>query len=500
LRIPFPERIPINRVAIFAGALFFIQLLEKTPIYFCAGSLVFILIAAFAFNAAGGLTRASGAYIFSYSMLVVIIGICYKAFLGEAAQTLLQDPVTDIEAYVATIAGMFAAVMVSRRLRRRSGLLQGVLIESRMYEASIGCIAVGMVGALGISLLGQSAALLQSAFAQLNQLVPLGIIIGVMYEIRRSGGSRSSNIAIMIGGAYVFFYGIIGFSKQGLLTPFYCWLLPVAALRYRLSRAQVVSILAGLFIVFHYLVPFAQYGRGQVSELATASERLSTAIRLLEHPTQTRRLFLDESAEEGPGLGSYYSTNEGFWERLQFISADDKLNAVTDQGKVFGLWPLKAALLNTIPRFLWHDKPGINPGNMYAHDISDTAQGEGDVTTGISFSPTGEAYHLATWTGVLVIGPLMWCIFFVAYDSLLGDLRATPWGLLALALISHIAPEGGLSGVIGLMAFGIEIFTFCAFFAAWFAPLIASALLGPRRTKSTRNLPISAPVKPITPR
>ncbi|HEV2620001.1 MAG TPA: hypothetical protein VGU23_08715, partial [Acidobacteriaceae bacterium] len=99
MRIPFPERFPIDRAVLFAAALFLIQWLEGTPLYFCAGCMVFILIATLAFNAGGGLTRISGAYVFFYSMLVVVVGLCYKAFLGEPAQSNLVAPRTDIELY-----------------------------------------------------------------------------------------------------------------------------------------------------------------------------------------------------------------------------------------------------------------------------------------------------------------------------------------------------------------------------------------------------------------
>jgi hypothetical protein len=492
VRIPFPERVPLNRVAIFAAVLFVIQTLERTPLYFSAGCAAFILISAFAFNAAGGLTRASGAYVFSYSILVVIVGICYKAFLGEPAQSNLLAPQTDIAVYVGGIAAMYAAVVVSSRLRRKSGLLQNVLIDSRMYRASVGCIVFGVGGGFAIALLGESAVRLQAAFNQLNALIPLGIIIGVMYEIRHSGGFRSTNLAIILGAAYLFFLGTTGFSKQGMLEPYFCWLLPVCALRYRLSIAQILSCLAALFIIFHYLVPYSQYGRGLVPEGGgSLSERLAVAIPLLEHPERTRQIYIDQVTED-PGLASYFNSPQGFWERLQFISVDDRLNKITDDGKVFGLFPLKAALLNTIPHVFWPDKPNINLGNMYYHELSGTSQGEGDVTTGISFSPTGEAYHLATWAGVLFIAPLLWCVFFTVFDSLLGDLRTTPWGLLALASISHVAPEGGITATIGLLSFGLEILVFCAFFAAWFAPLLAIPVLGADRHRSERATAFSS--------
>ena len=123
MRIPFPERVPLNRVAIFAGVLFAVQRFQGTALYFSAGCVAFVLIAAFAFNAAGGLTRSSGAYVFFYSTLVVIVGLCYKAYLGEPADSNLRDPQTDILAYVGSIAAMLAAVLLSRRLSRKTGLL-----------------------------------------------------------------------------------------------------------------------------------------------------------------------------------------------------------------------------------------------------------------------------------------------------------------------------------------------------------------------------------------
>ena len=111
MRIPFPERVPIDRVALFAVALFAIQLLEGTAPYFAFGCSAFILISAFAFNTAGGLARTSGVYVFFYSVLVVIVGVCYKAFLGEPGQSNLLQPHTTIEVYVGGSTAMLAAVV-----------------------------------------------------------------------------------------------------------------------------------------------------------------------------------------------------------------------------------------------------------------------------------------------------------------------------------------------------------------------------------------------------
>lgn len=481
MRIPFPERVPIDRVALFAVALFMVQWFEGTALYFRSGCAVFILVAAFAFNTAGGLTRASGVYVFFYSILVFIIGVCYKAFLGEPGQSNLLDPRTTIAVYVGGITAMLAAVIVSSRFRRKSGLLDNVLKESRMYRASVGCMAFGIAGGFLFSLLGESGNQLNSAFTQLNLLIPLGMIIGVMYEIRRSGGTRSINLLILLAGIYCFlFYGVLNFSKQGMLLPAVCWFFPVCALRFRLSAMQVAACLTTAFVVFYYLVPYSQYGRNLTEDAKTFDQRAALAATLLEHPDKTRKAY--EETQNAEGLTSYYNQPEGFWDRLQFISVDDRLIDVTDHGHVFGLLPLKAELLNTIPHALWPDKPTINFGNVYAHEVGELPPD--DTSTGISWSPTAEAYHMDTWIGLLVIAPLMWFLLFVVYDSLFGDLRTSPWGLLVIALFSHSAPEGALTGTIYVLTFGLEALVFCAFFAAWVAPVFAIPVLGPDRRRA----------------
>lgn len=493
MRIPFPERVPIGRAALFAMALFIVQWLEGTTLFFRFGCAVFILIAAFAFNTAGGLTRASGAYVFFYSVLVVIIGVCYKAFLGEPGQSNLLDPRTTIKVYVGGITAMLAAVIVSNRFRRKSGLLQNLLTESQMYRASVGCITFGIAGASIIALLGESAGGLNSAFTQLNELIPLGIIIGVMYEIRRSGGTRSINMPILLGIGYSFlFYGLFGFSKQGMLLPVVSWFFPVCALRFRMSVLQVCSVLVCVFILFYYLVPFAQYGRAEAAEASSLSERAVIALDLIQHPGETRQHYEEIQAQFTAGtMGEYYNTAQGFWDRLQFVSVDDTLINITDEGKVVGFAPITESIINVVPHFIWPGKPRpIFGGNYYAHEIGGIP--EEDTTTGISFSPTAEAYHIAKWVGVLVVAPLLWFLFFVTFDSLFGDLRATPWGLLVVALISHTAPEGALTGLIYLLTFGLEIVVFCALFATYVAPVIASSVLGPERHRAARRLSFPA--------
>ena len=477
----------MSRVAVFGLLLFLIQMLEGSALYFATGTLAFIVIAAFAFNTAGGFSRASGAYVAFYAILDFIIGVCYKAFLGEPAEKNLGDPHTTISVYVGGICGIFIAVLISRRISRRTGILENILPNNQMYRSCVGCILFALGGPIMIGMLGSAGARLQTAFTQLNELLPLSIIIGTMYEVRRSGGTRSLNLPVVFALIHTFLiFGMFGFSKQGMLLPLYCWGIAICATRYRLSQLQAVGVGLWVFLVFWFLVPYSQYGRRSVNADTDLSARVAISERLLAHPTAVLKGY-KQLEEGGADSAWYYDKPEGFWDRLNFISVDDHLNAVTDNGHVFGYLPVEYSFINAIPHVFYPNKPTYNFGNMYAHEFGELP--DEDTTTGISFSPSGELYHLDKWRALLIVGPLLWALLFVVFDSLCGDLRKTPWGLLAVALLSHAAPETGIEGCVYMATFGSEILIFCAVFATYGAPAVASVFLGSRAADAPKFQP-----------
>jgi hypothetical protein len=58
------------------------------------------------------------------------------------------------------------------------------------------------------------------------------------------------------------------------------------------------------------------------------------------------------------------------------------------------------------------------------------------------------------WTGVFLVAPVIWIILFTVFDSLCGDVRKSPWGLVVIPVFAHIAPEGMLGGPIYFLWFG----------------------------------------------
>jgi hypothetical protein len=146
------------------------------------------------------------------------------------------------------------------------------------------------------------------------------------------------------------------------------------------------------------------------------------------------------------------------------------------------------AFENLVPHFLWPNKPTIHFGNFYAHEMGGLAAD--DVTTGISFSPSGEAFHTGRWMGVLLWAPLIWIALFTLFDSLCGDTRTSPWGLLMCAYFAHTAPETGLGGAIfsmGNVAVGLIV---AAVASAYIMPVLGTLFKGPGQVAVRRELPI----------
>jgi len=491
VRLPFPERISLFYVLVFATLLCIAQVLEGTSGLFSLCSFLFIMIAGIAFNLAGGFTRPSGSYVFFYAVLGVIVGLFWKAVLGEPADSNLLAPRVTIEVYLGGICAMLFAVYISRKLATKRPLLGTMLEDTKMQNATIGCMVVGMllVGIMSVVPHGTGSVL--SALQQLDRFLPLAIIIGVTHQIRRSGGTSSINLPVLISIVFSFFAGIVGFSKEGMLTPLLCWVIAASCMRYRVSLAQIAGGALAAIFIFQYLVPYSQYGRQYRS--TSFSEQFDASIDLLSRLGYVRQQnALQQADDDQASSAVYYNTPQGFFDRLQMISPDDTLIAFTEQNGPYGVLPLIQAFENLVPHVFWPSKPAVITGNFYDREMGNLP--EEDTTTGISFTPTGEAYHLARWTGVLVIAPTLWIVLFVIFDSLCGDVRKSPWGLLACVVFSHAAPEGLLTGVIYMYFYTTVMIVIAAVSASYIMPLIGTFLAGPEglrivRTGAIRSFP-----------
>jgi hypothetical protein len=507
VRLPFPEKIPIVPAFFLALTLCLIQISQGTHPTFALTAFFYILVATHGFNVAGGFTRTTGSFIFFNSVLGVIVGICMKAYLGEPADSNLLAPDLTISVLVVGMCMMVVAVYLSRRITPRRSILGRMVTDAKMQTATVGCLIAGLLLNVAFAIFPSGSGSVLSALNQLNRFFPMAVVLGTLNTIRRSGGRRSINLPAFLAGFLMFLTGLFGFSKEGMFAPFAAWILTAASQRYKLSRPQIVGAILAIIFIFRYLVPYAQYGRSFREENGVS---FATVYSLLTNLGYVREQYLQtsEDAYEAGVLG-YFNTPQGFFDRLQMLSIDDALINRTAQFGNFGGYPIILAFENVVPHFIWKDKPQILIGNIWAHEVG--LLSEEDESTGISFSSTSTGFHMLGWNGLFLLSPAIWLLLFTIFDSLCGDTRQTPWGLLVMVLYAHAGPEGDLPSLIYICfytAFGI---IFAAVVGAYVMPVLGTLFIGPegielRRARSIRSIagrillpPPPKPDQPHTP-
>ena len=491
MRIPFPVHIPLWCVVGFASVLFGVQLMQRTAPVFAVCSFLFIVISGITFNVAGGFSRPSGAYVFFYALLGAIVGLVWKAVLGEPADSNLAAPILTMEVFLGGITAMLMALYLSHKITARRPLLGNLVTETNMQNATVGCLVTGLTITALLNFVPHEGGGILSALAQINRFLPMALILGVIHQIRRTGGRSSISLPVLLSGGMIFISGLMGFSKEGIFLPLVCWLVAAGSQGYRLSRVQITGIVIGVFLMFRYLVPYSQYGRNFTADSFWARAEISVDLLSNLEDVRTKDRISSQDAYDAHRQG-YFNSPQGFADRLQMISVDDGLIDITEKNGTFGFSPIIVGFQNLVPHVLWPNKPVIGFGNLYAHELGGLP--DDDYTTGISFSPSGEAYHIARWMGVFIVAPMLWILLFVVFDSLCGDTRRSPWGLLMIAYFAHVAPEGMLGGIIyalGYMTFGVVV---AALSAAYVMPIMGSLFKGPeqvtlRRTASVRSIP-----------
>ena len=92
--------------------------------------------------------------------------------------------------------------------------------------------------------------------------------------------------------------------------------------------------------------------------------------------------------------------------------------------------------------------------------------------------------------GIFLIAPLLWLALFTVFDSLCGDVRLSPWGLLAIVTFGHLAPEGGISQIVYALGYTVFGIVFAAVMGAYLMPIIGTFFIGPEGITIRRGAPI----------
>jgi hypothetical protein len=496
MRIPLISKIRLAPAVVFASAVFAGQILEKTDVKFAALCWLYVIISTLAFNAAGGFVYPSGWFIFFNAALTSILGVTYKVLLVEPGESHLLAPVTTMTAYCVAMALMLLVALLNKKLRPRRGLLAGMGTGEDMKKAALGALLVGGV-LQAVSYTAPENGSFLSAIRQINYFTQMAILLGTFYEVRKSGGVRSTDWIVWVAGIYLFLLGgILGYSKQGMLVSIVTWLAASIAAGHDFTRKQVIGVVLAFVFFQMYLVPYSQVGRDLREESPTFLTDAVLAFNMLSNLGGIRDQYR-EADSEIPDEGAaphLYDTGQGFFDRLNMLSPDDALIAYTNDGNEEGLLPTYYAFVNVIPRFIWKDKPYFFVGNVYAREIGMIS--EDNDTTGISFSPAADAFHQASFYGVVMLLPPIIFLLFIVMDSLSGDIREAPWGILFCVLVAHDANEGMLGGQVYIatyVAFGVTV---VALMAKYVLPVLSGVITNTDRTRVRKTTDFKPGIRP----
>jgi hypothetical protein len=239
------------------------------------------------------------------------------------------------------------------------------------------------------------------------------------------------------------------------------------------------------------LAPLSQVTRAIAPPGESYMDGFQLSVDLLMHPAHLRQLYKQTMGIEdvlAPGEipnfeAGYFDRPQGLIDRLSMIKMDDRLVNYTVQGHTVGSFRVVYYFLDWIPHFILPNKeqlvpPGIMmPGNFYAHEVGGLLSPE-DFSTGISFSPTAEAFHMNEWLGIIVVGGFVWTLLFISVEIVCGDLRRSPYGLLAMVAFAHVAPESLIGGLVYFIFFQNLGIIVAIVFCSNFAPILGTLLAG----------------------
>ncbi len=486
MKVSLPTHVPMKWVLSFVLVLAVVQVVQGATLLLACTAAAFIVLASLAFNAAGGLQYPSGAYIFFNALLSAGLGIVVKAVLNEPLNTNLTNAQYTLTVYVTGMCAMLVASFINQRFRRRVPLLRNTLGNLRIDQVALGCVIISIV----VPYVAPRS--ITGTVNQFNRFGILAILFSVANKVKVTDGRRSFTWVAFIAWAYTTMIGVLAFSKEGMFAASVAWSIGAVASGYKVSWKKAVVLIGIAVPSVMILTPFSQVGRVYKVE---GSSSVGPVLDLLSHPLQTRDLYLQSEAEYYLAGTEYhwFDKPQGLLDRLTVVPIDDALIYATDHGHPGSLNAVWSDLVNVIPRYLYPEKPTLLWGNVYAHEIG--LLGEGDESTGVSFSPYADAYHTGRWLGISVISCGLFLLLFLVCDSVAGTVADGPWALLYLALFAHSASEG----MLGAIVYGATTYTLVVIAAQLItthvAPIIGAFAIAPKRPGFNPPAPLPGPAR-----
>lgn len=477
MRLIYPTRININHVLIVAVMLLFAQLLDGTDPIFAFLACLTIVLSAITFNILDGLATVSGAFVIFMAIPTFLSLIFIKVITWEPSDKHFTWPLVTITATALGWAGIMVAAALSRKFVARRNIVRFTARDlENLKNTSAGLLVIGLFSQILLTNYntGQNGTI-WSILNQLNIFIPMATILATYYEICISGGKRSMNWIVMVSILYVAGFGFIAASKQGMYAPFFSYFLVCGALEYRFRPLQVLLILGWLAFAAGFLFPWAQYARSMTRQ-STLTGTVQATIGLLRDPQTIPamyRWYADSlrNNEDINQVSLCYDHPHGLWDRESLICQDDRLIQLTQHTGPVGPDYLIAGFEMVVPHMIWPGRTNLSLGNLYGRETEQTA--DNDYTTAVAFAPVGDAFREFGWSGVIVVMPIMYFFTFIFMNSVFGDARESPWGLVLVAYAAAVAPGVLLPVHPQLWGHYVPIILFIMWLTRYVAPQVA---------------------------
>ncbi|HEY1984425.1 MAG TPA: hypothetical protein VGG85_03405 [Terracidiphilus sp.] len=451
MRILFPKSIPLRPLLIFLVTVLTIQLMQGTDPAFAVLMLAAQLAAVVSFNRLGGMTHMAGAFNLFAVVPIVTMPELAHLFLGQPGDYNLQHPLTTAGVCAVYFICVMVAALVVSSIRHPVPLLDRVhfsILELRIIS-TLAAIFAALIYIAGFVHTGpmEDGSLLLALTHFFPFLLSISIMLATYVQLTITNGQSAMNWYIACLFIFGSVPGVLFASKEGMLTPAFCWLTVVASARYRFTWLGSLALLGAVLLIWGVLYPFSQNARFPVREAQTLSDKLDVIGSFLSDPSQFPDALSEatESNEFGAGSGKI-----GIVNRVSLLLASDMLIDADLRAGFTSIDRIAPVLVSVVPHALWPNRPLPISTNELGHKAG-ILMDETDVETGIALGSPAEFFDAGGWGALILYTLLLFTFFFFVTVRLISTTEMGIWGLVPIgteALIAGAISPGGIFSLI----------------------------------------------------
>jgi hypothetical protein len=233
MRLPFPHSIPLRSLLAVLAPVLIIQLVQGTDPEFASLMMIAQVAAICAFNILGGMTHMAGAFCLFAVLPNVTVPELTHLLLGQPGDYNMENPLATAGVCAVFFVCILIAAWASSLTRAAEPYLDRLkfsILEIQIVSVIAAVFIVGFTFAIFTHTGPVEDGSLLAAFNHFFPFfAPISIMLATHVRLRTTHGG--SAISWYIAGLIIvaLIPGVLSASKEGMLTPIFCWTIVVAA-------------------------------------------------------------------------------------------------------------------------------------------------------------------------------------------------------------------------------------------------------------------------------